>query len=295
MIVESGLGQKVLQIFEFFKVDRTLPKFAKSKKYSDPFVGQGTDPDSNSDDVDNSDIGGPWIVQSNSRNNVNGQVNGWKVSFRRKIVNVIEKALGLRTRPKNEIRYGHASPIEFFTLVRKSLNEAQAYADRVTKYGDMIQHAKSLGQTAMVEKLMKAKNTIENESILFAANFGRFLTEKDVIEFALKCKKGLRLDWMENFCRAIPKDIAEKKVEADQLKIFDNYVILHYDPTGQSFATTQAEEEAKKDPILFGVIEGVRKLYFIGDWKDEECDLTLDEVESILGRSNALKDDPTAD
>lgn len=34
----------------------------------------------------------------------------------------------------------------------------------------------------------------------------------------------------------------------------------------------------RKDPILFGVIAGSNKLYFIGDWIDEYCDLRFDDV-----------------
>lgn len=41
---------------------------------------------------------------------------------------------------------------------------------------------------------------------------------------------------------------------------------------------TQKEKEKAKDPILFGVIQGSRKLYFIGDWIDDYCDLTLEKM-----------------
>lgn len=76
--------------------------------------------------------------------------------------------------------------------------------------------------------------------------------------------------------------------------VFDNYVVMHYDPRGEAFVLTKAQEEAKKDPILFGVVKDVRKLYFIGDWKDDECSLTMDEVETVLGRkSSVISDDPS--
>jgi len=101
---------------------------------------------------------------------------------------------------------------------------------------------------------------------------------------------------MKNFCRAIPDDVSAKKKEADTLRIFDNYVVLHYDPKGKSFAETEKEVEYRKDPILFGVIEGVRKLYFVGEWKDAECDLTMSEIESILGRDlMGISEDPSDD
>jgi hypothetical protein len=66
------------------------------------------------------------------------------------------------------------------------------------------------------------------------------------------------------------------------LKIFDNYVILHFDPEGKSTQLTEEEIRRKKDPILFGVFGESRRLYFIGDWKDEFCDLTLEELIKTL-------------
>jgi hypothetical protein len=52
---------------------------------------------------------------------------------------------------------------------------------------------------------------------------------------------------------------------------------------------TKAEVEKAKDPILFGVLKGTRNLYFIGDWIDEYCDLTLDKFLSTLEMEEARK------
>ena len=35
-------------------------------------------------------------------------------------------------------------------------------------------------------------------------------------------------------------------------------------------------------PILFGVIKNSNKLYYLSDWKDEYCDLTLEEMFKVL-------------
>jgi len=37
-------------------------------------------------------------------------------------------------------------------------------------------------------------------------------------------------------------------------------------------------EEDKKDPIAFGKIEETDRYYFITDWEDEFCDLTLEDI-----------------
>lgn len=59
--------------------------------------------------------------------------------------------------------------------------------------------------------------------------------------------------------------------------------MLHYDPEKKSYLETQAEKAAKRDPILFGVMKGRRILYYVGDWIDEVCDLTLDQIADLLG------------
>ena len=79
-------------------------------------------------------------------------------------------------------------------------------------------------------------------------------------------------------------------MEINKFEVFDNYVILHYDPEGNSVAMTNKEKEEEvrkaKDPILFGVISGSNKLYYICDWIDEVIgdDLTWDTVVDSLGK-----------
>lgn len=114
------------------------------------------------------------------------------------------------------------------------------------------------------------------EHSLVVHGFNRLLTEEQLLRFARGCSKGLCLDWIAHFVRPIPKDVLAEKRRADKALLFDNYVILHYDPENRG--TTQKDREAAKDPILFGVIKDSRKLYFVGDWKDELCDLTLDQI-----------------
>jgi len=43
----------------------------------------------------------------------------------------------------------------------------------------------------------------------------KYLTEAQVVEFASKCMKGLRLDWVANFARAIPDEVVRRKQDAD--------------------------------------------------------------------------------
>lgn len=79
-----------------------------------------------------------------------------------------------------------------------------------------------------------------------------------------------------------------QNIEIDKLEVFDNYCILHYDETGESTDMTVEEKEAeakrRRDPIMFGLISGSKKLYYICDWVTPDDDITLDKVIEILGK-----------
>ena len=87
----------------------------------------------------------------------------------------------------------------------------------------------------------------------------------------------------------MPSDVIEKKIEADKLNIFDNYAVIHYDKTIENFKQIVTVEEERKDrirrrdPILVGLIQGSRKLYYIADWVTKKDDLALLKVEQLLG------------
>lgn len=175
---------------------------------------------------------------------------------------------------------------DFFGQLSKTSLELKDVKDIGKFYEQAIARAISAGQTALREKLEADREVIRAESYLIEYGLTKYVTEEQVASFYSKVfeKKNLKLNWIKNFIRPIPSDILEIKKGVDELNIFDNYVILHYDPKDNGSDDTAAEKEKKKDPILFGVMKGSRKLYFIADWKDEVCDLTLEEMFKTLGK-----------
>jgi len=293
MIIKSRVnGQWALSVFENFWMDRNLPKHASNRPKSNINSKQ---PDSIQFD-DSMSENSPFIPTTPSVWSSNSGVkisSEYHYDLRHRFIDALSRLLRINKR-ENEKASGNIDPLRILLSVRGSLKEAQDYTDRVNTYDAVIQQAKTAGQKARMEHLLKARQTVMFESLLISAGFKKFLSEAQVIEFARKCQKGLRLDWIANFTRPIPDAVVTKKTEADTLKVFDNYVVLHYDPNTKAFALTEAQALAKKDPILFGIIDGVRKLYFIGDWKDDECSLTMDEVATVLGNPTSEIDvDPT--
>ena len=204
---------------------------------------------------------------------------------------IFEKLIAsLANRFKKKIE-GEIDIAEFFTNIKLlSKESAVKYRDRVSNYLQALRNAKMAGQTALLETLLREMIANKYESLLDAEGFYYAVREEDVVRFAKKTEKGLKLSYIQNFGRPIPEDVVKTLTKANQLEVFDNYVVLYYDPKGDIYKETEKQRARRKDPILFGVISGSNKLYYIGDWIDEYCDLTLEKFVDTLGTTKeALK------
>jgi len=169
------------------------------------------------------------------------------------------------------------SPEKFFKQVKRSLLHVKRITIRSEETIDvLISQAKAVGQTSFAETLEEERERINKELKLVDNGYDIYIKEDDIIKFQKYSNKSLKLDWIKNFNRLIPFDILKQIDHAISLGVFDNFVILHYDPLGENSKPTKKEVEKAKDPIVFGVMECSNSLYYIGDWIDEFCDLTLD-------------------
>lgn len=179
---------------------------------------------------------------------------------------------------------------EFFTTIKNSKMDINITEDILHKYETVLKEAHKNGQIALTEKLIKLKDVIASEAKLIENGITKYVTERQVVDFykSTDKEKKLKLTYIENYVRIIPSDIIKLKDKADEIMVFDNYVILHFDPMNNSTNLTEKEKEKPKDPILFGVIKNSRKLYFIGDWIDEYCDLTLEKMLETLNEKDYI-------
>lgn len=153
-----------------------------------------------------------------------------------------------------------------------------------------IKRLEDAGQFAKADEVNKNAFVLASELTLAKdARFSKYLTEDNVIQMMLKSEKGINVEFLRYYGELMPSDVIEKKIEADKLNIFDNYAVIHYDKTIENFKQIVTVEEERKDrirrrdPILVGLIQGSRKLYYIADWVTKEDDLTLLKVEQLLG------------
>lgn len=183
---------------------------------------------------------------------------------------------------------------DFFMSVKNSAEELDLAQERFKNYELALEHLKKTGQIALIEQMEQDLEIHRAETQLYAIGLRKVVTEKNVTDFASKSSRALRLDWIQNFTRSIPSNVVEVKLNADEKNIFDNYVVLHYDQDGKGSQKTEADVKKEKDPILFGVIAGSHKLYYVADWIDEYCDLTFDKLVETLGEDAIKANDITA-
>ena len=193
---------------------------------------------------------------------------------------VIEK---LTTNKKVEEEVYALSVIDFFENIKLiGKGSADTYKDRVVKYLNAMHTADITGQEALKQKLVREMFVNKYEAELYANNLYYVVTEEQVLDFASKTEKGVDLIYLKNFARPLPEKVVQKLVEVDSLEVFDNYAVLTYDPKKKDKIETAADRDKRKDPILFGLISGSDKLYYITDWIDEYCDLTLAQFVDTL-------------
>lgn len=274
-------------VLDNFERDRTLPKFkAKAKLAPTGYVTKYQNPSDDSDsegDTDEDSEGSMTPMGVTPFRSAQFVSNGGGFLT----IPPVPRERGLWSRIKGWFRpapaYEQVSVQEFFRSVHDSVEELTVVDHRAEGYNRLLQEAKANGQVALVEQLLMGLAAARNEAQLVALGMTKVISEDTLIGFERKCERGLRLDWLKNFTRPIPAEIQAKKLAADEREVFDAYVVLHYDPQNKGSALTQAEVEKKKDPILFGLMEGRRVLYYVGDWVDEHCDLTLDKLADTMG------------
>ena len=172
------------------------------------------------------------------------------------------------------------------------LTSTPELAARLEKLNEIEAGMRTAGQYKKAEVVKQLRTIVAEESVVVAAGFTAYVSEDTMIEFLRKSERGTMVDFLRYYDDEIPPEAIEKKVAADKLMVFDNYVVAHYSDLIQKAAKVEKkvsdkeekkQREKRRDPILFGLIKNSRKLYFICDWKTDTDDLTLEKLEKELG------------
>ncbi len=171
------------------------------------------------------------------------------------------------------------SPKLYFKYVKKKfgLLGGMKMEKRINKLWKLAEDAENGGQIALSEQFLKRLLKETRETEMYALGYKIFIESEHLEKFRYRVKgRSISVTPIKNYTKNIPSDVKKKVNEAHSKNIFDEFVIVHYDPQGEAVKMT--EEEERKDPIVFGKIKESDRLYFIADWEDEYCDLTLDDI-----------------
>lgn len=187
------------------------------------------------------------------------------------------------------------TPAEYFTMLK---DKKQKINDEVLQkiYDnclELLNKYNITGQKAAMQKLLFHLDNIEKERELVQLGIDTFVYKSEIEDY-IKSVEGrvVKVCEMEEYEREIPDEIV--KVVEKTKGIFDKFYIVFTDYTGEMERKTEQYRRAT-DPILFGAFLNrkkaviVERFYFLGDWEDEFCDLTLDKMVAEV-RNNTGRD-----
>lgn len=176
------------------------------------------------------------------------------------------------------------SPQEYFDIVKERKQhitdeQLQAVYDNCL---ELLNKYKITGQTAGMKKLLFHLECIEKEREIVKIGIDTFVYRDD-IEFYISevASDVVKIIDIESYEREIPDEIVE--IIGQVKDKFDQLYIVFTDYTGKVERQVEAERR-RKDPILFGTFldektrSVIDRFYYLGDWVDEYCDLTLDKM-----------------
>lgn len=161
---------------------------------------------------------------------------------------------------------------------------------------ELLNKYKITGQKKGIRKILFHLECIEKEREIVKMGIDTFIYRDDIEEYIdTVAKDTVKIIELENYEREIPDEIVELIGRVKDK--FDQLYVVFTDYTGK-VARRVEKERRSQDPILFGTFQNLQsrtvidRFYYLGDWEDEYCDLTLDKMVNETehtGKRNIVK------
>lgn len=146
---------------------------------------------------------------------------------------------------------------------------------------ELLNKYKITGQTQGIRKLIFHLECIEKEREIIKMGINTFVYRDDIEEYIDNIAKDVvKIIELEHYEREIPDEIVD--VVSKVKDKFDKLYVVFTDYTGKVERKVN-KVNRERDPILFGTFQDTSKrvvidrFYYLGDWVDDYCDLTLDK------------------
>jgi hypothetical protein len=189
------------------------------------------------------------------------------------------------------------SPTEYFSYLKGSRHTINIDALQELFNLEKIEMNKMLnnGQKAAADRIMFHIKNIVREQTVINSGFNTYVFREDIDKYIDEIsKQPVKIIDIDNFERSIPDEQSEiiKKCRP----LFDQLYVVFTDYTGREEQKIKVNKR-HKDPIVFGCFCETKKngyeeykiwnhrFYYITDWEDEYCDLTLDKFISQMPKN----------
>ena len=174
------------------------------------------------------------------------------------------------------------SPSQYFDYIKNAKNDitTEALKESYSVFLKLAEKYTKLGQKESLKKLCFLADTLKKEEKLIELGITTYIY-KDVIEDYIEnvADETVKIIELSRYMREVPDELVETIEKSKDL--FDEFYVVFTDYTGKEERKVE-KERRDKDPILFGVFKNnsnvADRFYFLGDWVDEYCDLTLDKM-----------------
>lgn len=203
-----------------------------------------------------------------------------------------------KEKAKEQLEKKEITATQYFKVLKRQKTKADEEA--LKKYKETSEQLLKLftvsGQVTASNEMKEKIEMIEKELNAVMAGYKYFMYKADIMEFINSVMNDrVKIIDLASYDRIIPFDVM---IQLDGLKkIFDELYILYTDYTIEKEEKVKKERK-EKDPILLGAFIDVtrnpdkrksghiyEKMFFIADWVDEFCDLTVSKLVEEVSKS----------
>lgn len=185
------------------------------------------------------------------------------------------------------------TPAEYFEKI-KSLKETvtnESLSKVLELCEQKLKKFKLLKQNEAARITSNYISMFQKEIKIIQAGFTEYVLKTDVEHYMFKlAEKTVFCCEIGDYPREIPDEIVNRFM--DHIDLFDNIYVVFTDYS-RKVSDVVNKKTVEKDPVIFGSVNFGRvdgqivigpRLYFLGDWVDDFCDLTLDEIISTFDK-----------
>lgn len=176
-------------------------------------------------------------------------------------------------------------PKELFAEVKNNVGimDKMAINRYIAVSNKLLAKAEVTNQVTLKSRLEFRIKTLHKElQLLNEFGINQYVESKHIDKYMEETEfREVKMVPISDYLREIPDEAVDKVAETRE--VFDDYIILFTDYTGE-MSKTSDKIVKDKDPILFGIFyddkndEAMERFYYLYDWEDEYCDLTLDKL-----------------